>query len=360
MPKMPTMPTMNKVRKLMRSVAVTGSLLAVTVAIASTATAQDKIIPVKGTQASGKIEEITRDQVTVSVKGKNQVYKTNEIAKIIFDDEPINVENARGFIANRQFNMAETELKKIDTSKVKDERVAQDIQYYKAYVSAKMALSGMGDPRAAAKELATAHAAAPQSYHSYEAAQVLGELALALNLPDAATRYFGELAAAPFPELKALAAFRMGEVAMNANNLADARKRFEQIMSVQATDTQMIRLKSMAEVGLVTCDARDGKAPEALAKLQELVQKNDSSDQELFARIYNAQGACYTAMNQPQQALLAYLRTDLLFSSTPELHAEALYRLTQLWPKVGDPQRAAATRQRLTSTYPSSVWSNNL
>lgn len=324
----------------------------------SLASAQDKVVLLKGATAIGKIEEITRDQVTINVKSKNQNYKTNEIARVVFDDEPNNLETARSFLNNRQFNLAEAELKKVDMSKLKDERVTRDVQFYKAFTAAKMALSGMGSARDAAKELSAAHKAEPQSYHAYKAAETLGELATALNLPDLAAGYYNELAGAPFPEMKALAAYKLGEVALTSGKLPQARKMFDQLLSAQATDAEMIRLKNLAEVGLVVCDAREGKSQEALTKLQELVKKNDSSDQALFARIYNAQGVCYEALGQTQQALLAYLRTDLLFSSSPDLHAEALYHLTQLWPKVGQPQRSTEARQQLTSKYPSSPWSN--
>lgn len=325
-----------------------------------TALAQDKVVLAKGATAIGKIEDISRDQVTISVKGKSQSYKTNEIARVVFDDEPNNMEAARNFINNRQYNLADAELKKIDMSKLANERVTQDVQFYKAFASAKMALSGMSEAGAAARDLATAHKNDPQSYHAYKAAETLGELASALNMHDRAATYYSELAAAPFSEYKALAAYKLAEVALTSGKLPQARKLFEQLLSAQASDAETIRLKNLAEVGLVVCDAREGKSQEALTKLQELVKKNDSSDQALFARIFNAQGVCYQALGQTQQALLAYLRTDLLFSSTPDLHAEALYQLMQLWPKVGQPQRANEARQQLIAKYPSSPWTNKL
>ncbi|MCC6510346.1 MAG: hypothetical protein IT423_14680, partial [Pirellulaceae bacterium] len=128
-------------------------LISLTAVSPSIAQDRDKVFPLGGgATATGKIETIARDRVVINVKGKAQTYKTNEIAKVVFDDEPTSLENARNFIANRQFNQADAELKKI--GQVKDERIAKDIQFYKGYVSAKMALSGMGDPLVAAKELA--------------------------------------------------------------------------------------------------------------------------------------------------------------------------------------------------------------
>jgi tetratricopeptide (TPR) repeat protein len=332
--------------------------LALIVATASRAAAQDKVVPIKGTTAAGKLGEVTRDQITINVRGKDQVYKTNEVAKVVYDDEPSNLDRAREFINNRQFNLAEAELNKIDAAKLSDARIANDVQFYKGIAAARMSLSGMGDPRVAAQILATAMKNEPQSYHTYKADELLGDLAMALNLPDVATKYYRDLASAPFPEFKALAFYKQGEVELSTNKTAEARKLFQQLADAPANDAEMIRLKSLAEVGLVVCDAHEGKSQEALTRLQELVKKHDSSDQALFARIYNAQGMCYEALGQKQQALLAYLKTDLLFSSAPDSHAEALYHLAKLWPEAGQPQRASEALQRLRSKYPSSSWTN--
>ena len=334
---------------------------AIVTLLAPAAIAQDRIVPLKGAGASGKITDIQRDQVTINVRGKDQPpYKINEISKVIFDDEPSNLDRARDFINGGQFDLAESELGKIDVSKITDQRIASDVQFYKGYVEARMSLAGMGDakPGAAVTTLLAFVNAAPDSHHTYKAAEVLGDLAMALNRPDLATKYYGELSSAPFPELKALATYKQGEVKLTENDTAAARSLFQKLTEASATDAETTRLKNLGEVGLAICDARDGKSQEALAKLQELVKKHDSSDQVLFARIYNAMGMCYQALGQKQQALLAYLRTDLLFPTSPDLHAEALYQLAQLWPDVGQPQRSTEARQRLTSRYPSSPWNN--
>ncbi len=69
-------------------------------------------------------------------------------------------------------------------------------------------------------------------------------------------------------------------------------------------------------------------------------------------------GDCYTALKQDNLAVLAYLRTDLLFFSDADAHAEALYQLSKLWPKIGEPARAADARSRLVAQYSGSAWAN--
>lgn len=332
------------------------AILVMSLVYPAAAQERDRVFLIKGVTATGKIESITRNQVSIAVKGTPQKYETNEIAKIVFDDEPSAVDNARTFITNRQFNQAETELNKVGEQK--DDRINKEVRYLRALVAAKMALSGMGDARKAAGLLNGALAANPDSHHAYQGAELMGDLALSLGLNDNAIGFYNQIAQAPFPELKVLAAYKLGDVALSANKVPDARKQFELLKGAKATDTETIRLKSLAEVGLAVCDAKEGKSKEALVKLQELIKSNDSTDQPLFARISNAMGVCYEALGQNDQAALAFLRTDLLFSSAPDLHAEALYHLAQLLPKVNEPQEGLDAKNRLKARYPASPWNN--
>lgn len=317
---------------------------------------RDRVFLVKGVTATGKIESITPNQVAISVKGTTQKYNTNEISKIVFDDEPSSVDNARTFINNRQFDQAQAELNK--AGEPKDERINKEVKYLRALVATKLALSGMGNASTAGGLLKAALEGNPESHHAYQGAELMGDLAMSLGRSDMAISYYNRLSQAPFAELKILAAYKLGDVALTAGKIPEARKQFELLMSAKANDTETLRVKSLAEVGLAVCEAKEGKSKEALAKLQELIKTNDSSDQALFARISNAMGLCYEALGQNDQAALAYLRTDLLFSSSPELHAEALYHLAQLLPKVNEPQEGTSARNRLKAKYPASSWNN--
>ena len=46
----------------------------------------------------------------------------------------------------------------------------------------------------------------------------------------------------------------------------------------------------------------------------------------------------------------------LEFLGLPDSHAEALYQLSGLWTKLGDPQRAADAKARLMNLYAGSSW----
>jgi outer membrane protein assembly factor BamD (BamD/ComL family) len=51
---------------------------------------------------------------------------------------------------------------------------------------------------------------------------------------------------------------------------------------------------------------------------------------------------------------------DIVHSSVPDDHAEALYNLVELWEKTNNPERARDARQELETTYPDSPWSKKL
>jgi hypothetical protein len=87
-----------------------------------------------------------------------------------------------------------------------------------------------------------------------------------------------------------------------------------------------------------------------------VIAKADAEDGELHARAYNAKGSALVAAGKKKEALLAYLHVDLLFSSYPEQHAEALANLSALWKEVDQVNRANQAAATLRQEYPSSRW----
>ena len=70
-------------------------------------------------------------------------------------------------------------------------------------------------------------------------------------------------------------------------------------------------------------------------------------------------GYCYAQANKPQDALLAYLHTDVLYFKNPTLHAQALSEIAKLWQQANNPSRAKATLRKLKTTYPNSPFAKN-
>ncbi len=333
--------------------------LALACLLCNAVVAQDKVYPLQGGVASGKILQITPSEVTIEVRGAKQTVPVAEVRKIVFDDEPGGLDRAREMFAQEQYTQVLDELKKIDPSSLKNPLVAQDYEFYKFSSEGKLGLAGTGGSKeSAAAGLVGLATKNRNTHHMFELSALLGDLAVALGKPDGAVRYYGVLLSAPDAETKANGVYRLAQLELGQGKYNEARTRFQQLAGLSSTSAKMTRLKSLAEVGLAVCDARDGKPQQALDQLKQMVSKYDSTDQELFARIYNAQGDCYLLLKNTNLAVLAFLRTDLLFFTDADAHAEALYNLTQLWPKAGEPTRATETRNRLVSQYAGSTWAN--
>jgi tetratricopeptide (TPR) repeat protein len=143
---------------------------------------------------------------------------------------------------------------------------------------------------------------------------------------------------------------------LSQQKFAEARTVCSEAIATAATDPATLRSQQLAKVVLARCDISEGKTADALQNLQKMIQENDSTDSQLFAALYNAQGEALQKEQKWEQAVLAYLHSDLLFSNNPETHAEALYHLSQLWAKLGEPQRAAEAKEKLTTLYAGSAW----
>jgi tetratricopeptide (TPR) repeat protein len=308
--------------------------------------------------ATGKITALSPSKVTIAVRGNEQNYDMSDVLKISFDGEPTELERARDQCLNDQYDQALDEIKKLDPSSIENPVLQQEVQFYRWYCEGKLGLEGQGDKEAAIRGLIGIVAKNRNTHHFYDIGELLGELNLALGKPNDAAKYFGVLLNAPDADTKARGVYRLAQVQLYQDEYEAARERFSQLMNAPAASEAMTKLKSLAEVGLAVCDQKAGKNEEALRKLDELIAKYPSTEYDLFAQIYNAKGAIHEQLGQPVQALLSYLKTDLLFFTEAEAHAEALYHLKSLWTEYGDPARAADAGKRLVAQYASSKWAN--
>lgn len=340
------------------AVATSATAMILLTVLCSQGLAQDRVYPQRDAMASGKIAEITPTSVKITVRSKDQTYDMADVRKISFDGEPNSLDRVRESTLLGQYEQALDEVKKISTDGIKNPLIKQDIDFYRYYCTGKLGLAGKADKTTAIKGLLAVASANPRTHHLYELSDLLGQLAMAVGQPDQALRYFNVLLSAGSPDIKASGVYRLGLVELAQGKAEEAKVRFQQLAGATSASPEMGRLKSLAEVGLAVSEQMLGNTEQALQKLDSMVQQYDSTDQELFARINNAKGASYAAMEQTNQALLSYLQTDLLFFTDAEAHAEALYHLTKLWPQAGQPARGADAKERLTTQYPSSPWAN--
>ncbi len=317
-----------------------------------TALAQlDRVYPEKGSVVSGVVKTISPVEVTVSVGSADQKVPTNTIRKIIFEGDPAPLNSARSALLEDQFETAQAELQRVDMSKLARDESKAEFMFFVSYTTAKLALAGREDAAKASKMMTEFVRRYPQSWHFYQAAQTLGDLAMAQKSPDAA-KYYAALSNSPFPEYKLKAGYLEGLALQRAGNGEQAAQRFSQVVGTQINSAEGVRYQKLAKIGLAMALAQTDKADQALQEIGPLIEQNDPADLEISARLYNAQGFALLKKQDNEGATLAYLHTDLLFSAEADAHLDALKHLIELWNKLGLPDRAAATRSRLEQLYP--------
>ncbi len=317
----------------------------------------DQVFLGKGIPNRGTIVEMGRDQIMLDMKPTPKPFPVNEIVRVTFANEPSELNSARNAIMQRNYGSALLELRKLEGMEPERDLIRQDIEFYKALALAKTAQSeGAEKVAAAATAMLNFVKAAPQNFHFYEAAAVLGDLAMSAgNYADAA-RYYGPIAGAPWADYQMRANYSIGRALAGDKQYEQALAKFEAVIAVEAATPEATKQKLLATVGKANCLCETGKVADAISLLQEIIQKNETQDAAVLGRTYNALGTCHLKMNQPKEALLAFLHTDLMYTSDADAHAEALYRLTKLWDEVNKHERATAARSTLSERYAGTIW----
>lgn len=320
------------------------------------AVAQQDQVYKGGVPLRGTITTISPAAVTIETTGLKREIDVREIQKLIFGDEPAEVRNGRDQVIAGQYENALATLKKVNMAEITNPAIQQEVGYYAAYCGAKLALTAGGDKAAAIAELKSFIGQNRNTYHFFEGVQLLGDLNFAAGKYADAATFYGLLAQAEWPEYKMLATILQARAQEAQGKYPEALAAYDQILASGLSTPEVVEQKLQATVGRAVCLAATGKHEEGITILEDLIGKNDPSDAALFGRAYNALGACYLKAGKTQDALMAYLHTDLLFFTDSEAHAESLYNLNKLWGAVNKPDRAVEARNVLQSRYAGSRW----
>lgn len=327
--------------------------LAAMLLLADLAFAQvDRVYPLSGAPIVGKIADMRREGVVVEAGTNRQSVTVDKIRRILFEGDPPSLTRGRELALEGQWAQAAEELRRIDFAAIKRDTVKADAMYYLARSEAELALIGRGDKADADRKMLAFVSANPQNIHFFEAAKTLGDLAVARGNFGQAVKYYGALVGAPVADLKIEGEYLMGVAKLRQGNAAEAQASFAKVAGANVQSTAAVRMQTLAKAGQAMTLAAQAKGDDALQLVNTLIRELDTSDAEMAARVYNAQGASYEAKGDDQGAVLSYLHTHLMFSGQADAHAEALSRLVELWPKVGKPERANEARQELQQRYP--------
>ncbi|TWU26979.1 hypothetical protein Pla52o_08350 [Novipirellula galeiformis] len=321
--------------------------------VTNTAQAQnDRIYPATGSPVIGSVSQTSPQGIQAKVGGNPQNFVAGEIVKVLFAGDPPALTKGREFALDGQYDQALQELKTVNVDDLPRDVIKADALFYTAYSMSQLAIAGKGNKQAAKQTMLGFASKHRDSWHFFEAAKVLGDLALALDDKEGALKFYGSLRQAPTTTAKIEQVYLTGMVHLHGGDAEAASTEFDKVIGLKVDSVEAARLQSLSKAGKASALAIQNKADDGLTLVSTLISEMNPTDVEMAARIYNAQGAIYEAKGDNEGAIMAYLHTHLLFSGQSDAHAVALSKLIELWPKVGKPERGAEARQELQQRYP--------
>lgn len=312
----------------------------------------DRLYPQEGDAVIGKVKSLGKNDIVITVGGKDQTFSSNDVTRILFQGDPAELTRGRELVMEGQYQQALEELKKLEIGKLSREVIKADAEFYLINAQGQLALSGQGDLNKATADVIAFAKTYPDSWHFYDATRLLGDLAKAIGNYEKAAQFYGFLGKSSSRALQVESVYQIGMIKLRQNELDPAKESLLKVAGMKPNSVSEKRLQTLAKAGVAVITAKQGQGQEALEMVKELIAQLNPTDTQAAAAIYNAQGASYQALGDDEGALLAYLHTQLSYSTHAAEHVEALKQLTELWTKVGKPDRAAQARGELQQRYP--------
>ncbi|HRA87514.1 MAG TPA: tetratricopeptide repeat protein [Planctomycetaceae bacterium] len=302
----------------------------------------------------GELTSMTVESLTVTLSNsQTQVVPVSDVFSVRFDMEPPLLAQAQ---SNERSGSLDVALEKFISVQMDynggDKRVISDVEFLIARTKVKMALadpSKVEDALAAIRKFREAH---KTNFRYFES--LLLESSLAKG--DEATALLTEVQACPVKGYQLQAGVQLGHVLLAANDTAGASAAFDKVIEQSAGDASSAAAQFAGLLGKAECQQKQGQLDEAIATLDDIISKASESESRTLAAAWVLKGDCLRIKNLPKDALMAYLHVDVLYSSEPAAHAEALYHLVSLWAPAGHQDRADEASAKLSMKYPNSPW----
>ncbi len=308
------------------------------------------LVPGAGTRApGGRVRGRITTESPESVRVDNQTIPLEEIEEIRYTTPGAEYTQAVSRSNSPDGVERTIELFEEAAEKAQNPLVRQDAQYRRAEVLRRQA---QRDPEYRPKALEAFRSIVRELPQSRHVGPSLRQLALM------------EIEAQEFDEAEAtLNEFGKLGWASNEAAILQARlmaKRGQSEAALEALDGLLNRLPDNSSSALLATLAKSealvglGKFDEAEQLAEDLIETSDPEDAQTLAPAYNTLGDCLRAAGKPQEALFAYLHTDIFYSDSGEEHARALASIAQLWQVLNRSDRAAEVVDRLRNEHPNS------
>jgi len=317
----------------------------------------DSVKTVSKGKLSGRITgmDSTKIDLEQGLGGVLQEVPVNEFQAVDYEAAPADLRAAKRHALDGHYADALAALERLKEKPVRRE-MQQDVEFYRALCSARLALGGSMKIVDAGRMMKGFADANPQSYHYLEASETVGDLLVALGQYAQAAEYYARLEGAPWPDYKMRAGVDTGRALLAQGKAREAAALFDKVLATDAEGDLAQVQRTAASLGKASAVVALKRPAEAIAIVDKIIQKGDPEDAPLMARAYNVLGAAQRQAGHVKEALLAFLHVDILYASVPEAHAEALANLAELWQQVHNTDRANRARQTLEELYKDSPW----
>jgi tetratricopeptide (TPR) repeat protein len=332
-------------------------------AIAATSLSAEDLIDRKGSTSPlrGDVTEISRTEVVLKGRTNQREYRipTNEIERIRWQGENAQLTQVRIEDRNGQFDKAiagyEAAMKDSPS-----QNLTTDLEFLIARATASKALANEENYDDAIKRLEKFRTAHAYSFHYFESLKLLARLYMAKPDVEQANATMKLLSEAPWNDFKMEADNLQARVALAHDHVDAALAALDKVISVKPASPAEWSRRYEALLTKAACLQKQGKFQEAIDVLTNILDEAADDDTKTLAETCVRLGDCYQAAGRTKEAILAYLRVDILFPKEKTHHAEALYYLSRLFAQDGKFDKAADAQARLQQSYPRSQWTAKL
>lgn len=321
----------------------------------------ETVVKLDGSRSSGKLLEMGAVEITLERNRNPTKIPVQEIDHIRFADEPLRMNQLREAIQAFQYEQAAKELGGMSWEGLRPDTVLDGI-YFSAKVKAELALAGVpGHSITDAVGLLRRFQENGKNHYQYHRAMLLyGQLAFAANRLPLAIETFQSLAGVTDQTVALRASVEMGQAQLLEKQWSQAAQTLQRATQFDLQDPDSLRLKQTARVLGLVASAGDGNVEAAVEGIQGIIAGESPDDVQFNGMAYNAIGRLRMMANQPRDAELAFLHTDLLFAANAQAHPEALFYLVQIWTDSGKTDRASEAREKLKTRYGGTYWGQRL
>ena len=310
------------------------------------------------TKISGKVIDMTPNGIIVESKGSTATIPSAEVRSVSYAGQASSIARTAERIYSGSYAQGIEELAKIDDKG--NPFVTHELAFLKSYAEGNLALKGSFDALEAGKSLNNFLTKYKKSYHFYPAAALKGRLLYSLKFLDLAAKEFDLLTQSDWPEYVAKGNYYLAQTAIAQQDFDKAMTTCDQIIASSKNDDVTQQYRLLAKCLKAKAQCLSGNPGSAENDIKQIIKVENPDNQQLFAAAYNALGVCYFKTNQLKEAREKFLVTHLLMYTQRESHAEALYYLAQIWPKLDNTNEANKSRELLKSRYRNSYWAKIL